>query len=42
MTMCSLFVVSFFLIKNLPLIFKKVWSNPVFKKVNNKRPGLIK
>jgi hypothetical protein len=26
MTCCSMFVVSFFLVKNLPLLIKRAWS----------------
>lgn len=38
MTVCSSFVVLFFLFKNVPLIIKKNW----IIKSGNKKPGIIK
>ena len=34
MTGCSIFVVTFFIVKNAPLIFQKAWADKIQKKEN--------
>ncbi|EGR27735.1 MIR domain protein [Ichthyophthirius multifiliis] len=41
MTCCSMFVVSFFLIKNLPLLIKRAWSKDKKNKLVPEMPPLI-
>jgi hypothetical protein len=41
MTVCSSFVVAFFLVKNVPLIMQRAWKNKAEDK-EKKPPGFIK